>query len=230
MPVSKAEYNANRRARYLKRKLDSVCIDCAAGLQDDDGLRCVECAEKAATSRKVYYNTKHGRAMERAQHRARYARLAVARKCPSCQRPATRGVWYDEHHAFQRDANTRHRARKAAGISQMYPRPLAPQPQRAKEPAYTPFDEVSTIVRLLRALRWMDWTTSRDWHEACGIPDFVVSADYAANAVRNAAAVMITRLVRLGLVERRRTRNNYEYLITAAGRAELEQRTARRAA
>lgn len=51
MSKSTPESLAAKRAQYDQRKADRRCVCCNAGLQDLDGVRCVECHEIAARAR-----------------------------------------------------------------------------------------------------------------------------------------------------------------------------------
>jgi hypothetical protein len=98
---------------------------------------------------------------------------------------------------------------------------------RASGDRYVPLDEwlERPRIKLLRALRWMDWTTSGAAYLAIGVPDF----DRSENRDRDRYVSALSHLVRAGQVERRRVSwqglraraSEYEYRITDRGRAEL---------
>lgn len=68
---------------------------------------------------------------------------------------------------------------------------------------YLPIDEAmnSTAARLIRALRWLDWTQTRDLFDLLNIDQ-----DWTSHE-RNAAQQAIGRLVKHGIVERRQFRD-----------------------
>lgn len=94
---------------------------------------------------------------------------------------------------------------------------------------YVPLDELLARppIRILRALRRFDWLYVSDLRS-------VLDIDSAPYLERNAFSVVLGRLIRGGLVERRESprtwpgagRNCYDVRLTARGRAELERRLA----
>lgn len=123
-----------RSARYYARKAARLCVDCEAGLQDEDGVRCLECRERHAR----YLKTQAGRAMRagvdrrfRAQNRAaynaskrsRYERHKLAGLCVWCTDASTDDSLFCPRHlelnrAKSRERRARHRARlKAAEVT-----------------------------------------------------------------------------------------------------------------
>lgn len=94
------------RARlYADRKAARRCIDCAAGLQPPDGLRCVECRERAVDDQRRYRATAKGRAAERARLARRYQHLTAAGLCVDCAAPAAPGRRRCETHLAARAAS-----------------------------------------------------------------------------------------------------------------------------
>lgn len=74
--------------RYLKLKLSGRCVSCQAGLQEDDGVHCVECVER----RRRWASSEAGRASTRATAR-RYTQTAAgsaARRVAMARRRASR--------------------------------------------------------------------------------------------------------------------------------------------
>lgn len=87
------------RARRDRLKAARRCVDCTAGLQDEDGTLCVECAEARAR----WARSPRGRALRNVSHReyrnrnrdkrraiakARYRRHRLAGLCAKCTAPA----------------------------------------------------------------------------------------------------------------------------------------------
>jgi hypothetical protein len=87
-------------SRYLRLKLAGLCVSCEAGLQEDDGVHCVECVERrahwaasaagkastSATARR-YTQTPAGAEYRRAAQARRRARRRAARQCIACCTP-----------------------------------------------------------------------------------------------------------------------------------------------
>lgn len=112
-------------------------------------------------------------------------------------------------------------ARKGAKIY-----PLPTRPAKVETPDLPLRDEDGHgqwRLKLLRALRFFDWTDTQDLFNAMGV------AQDSESAERNAVQVALGRLVRLGLVERRAALTQKkllgvvgsDYRITDAGRAEI---------
>lgn len=73
------------RARiYHERKAARLCVDCRAGLQPADRIRCVECAARAIEDQRRYRRTAQGRRTEAARLRRRYAGRIAAGLCVDC--------------------------------------------------------------------------------------------------------------------------------------------------
>lgn len=64
---------ARLAALRAHRIASRLCVDCAAGLQDDDGTRCVECAEKNRIAGRRYRATDRAKALDAANKRRLYA-------------------------------------------------------------------------------------------------------------------------------------------------------------
>ena len=86
------------RARYAALKAARQCVYCAAGLQEGDGITCVECTERKAESRARYEASAKGRAAERRHQRKKLARRMANGQCLSCTRPAGPGRRRCDHH------------------------------------------------------------------------------------------------------------------------------------
>ncbi len=96
-----------RATAYAHRKAARLCQDCAAGLQEADGLRCVECTAtraKATTSPRAHRR-------RAAWRRARYRRGL----CQDCPAPTVPGrCRCAEHLAARTAAFARYLDRKEA--------------------------------------------------------------------------------------------------------------------
>ena len=86
---------------------------------------------------------------------------------------------------------------------------------RSSQAIYIPLDEIEIRprVRLLRKLRWLDWTTTLT----------VLDALEVDPSERNKYGAALTYAVKSGCVECRTTGGTREYRITEAGRAELRR-------
>jgi len=185
---------AAKRAEYMRRKLAGECVECAAGLQDDDGLRCVECAEVARTSLSK-------------TRTARYWRRRAEGKCVDCESPRLSHVLRCELH------NAHHNARQAAYVRRnggAQPKGSPSVSNVAYEPAPA---ELTKQDAMLRALSHWDWVTMTDLFFAMDVEE-----DYKSEA-RNAAAQMLGRLVKMGQAESTGKHGERLYRITPAGRA-----------
>lgn len=106
---------ADARARYQRLKAERKCIRCAAGLQEADGVECVECADAHRARVLARAKTKAGK-----RTRARIAkRLRTRRKreglCIWCKRPARPGTGKcDRHHETAKLATIAYRDRMEA--------------------------------------------------------------------------------------------------------------------
>jgi DNA-directed RNA polymerase subunit RPC12/RpoP len=76
------------------------CVDCSAGLQDEDGTRCVECAARALTHQRRYDRSAKGRATTRARmSRLYHARRTRGECVGGCGRAALPGIARCQEHA-----------------------------------------------------------------------------------------------------------------------------------
>lgn len=85
------------RARYATRKANRQCVDCQAGLQPSDSIRCVECMKKQRASRAKYQKTEGGKECRRRE----YARKVERGQCQSCPGEALPGKRKCEARAAQ---------------------------------------------------------------------------------------------------------------------------------
>lgn len=83
-----APRTATDLARYEQRKAARHCVDCAAGLQETDGLRCLECHETKLRCAKVYRATERAHRLDANRQAAKYARRRAAGLCVDCGAPA----------------------------------------------------------------------------------------------------------------------------------------------
>lgn len=87
----------------------------------------------------------------------------------------------------------------------------------AEDRRYTPLDETLAmpVTRLLRALRWFDWTRPSDLYVVLELAEHEKSAYSAA----------LSRMTKSGLVERGdHSTDGWAYRLSDAGRAELDRR------
>ncbi len=220
---AKREY---RRALYATRKAAQVCVECAAGLQEEDGLHCVECNERRTETRKRYRKTGGARLERKWQTKTRETRKAAG-LCTQCPRVAVAGrVRCAEHIAYHRRYSKLWLRLKRAGaetVGVISHRTTSPAPFVEELPDYHVPIEVKLgrpRLRILRAMRHLDWERANEVLRVAGAPDHSGTTEY------NNLSAVLGRLVGLGLVERRGAKNAFEYLITDAGRAEAAQRVA----
>ena len=90
--------------RYADRVARRLCVQCAAGLQDTDGVRCVECS---AYQRR--YRAKHA-----ADVAAQYATAKAAKVCADCGAPSPRFVRCMGCRRRRSAYNAAYRGRRAA--------------------------------------------------------------------------------------------------------------------
>ena len=119
-----------RMARYTARKLEGRCVDCNAGLGDDDNLTCVECTARMqawraspagrASARKAqqrYLKTESGRKAN-AKKTQRYRQRAIANGlCLQCTAKATRGRLCERHGAAHAARSKQWRAKQKASTT-----------------------------------------------------------------------------------------------------------------
>lgn len=182
---------AEKRAEYARRKLAGLCVTCAAGLQDDDGLRCVECSERIAEGKR------------KSRRKVCAARIAAG-QCLDCP---------DRAEANRRRCSsclTKHAAHQLARKRWTRVIPIRPAQPVELEPAPV---ELTKQAAMLRALSHWDWATMSDLFFAMSIEDGRQSE------ARNAAAVMLGRLVKMGQAESQGPHGERLYRITPAGRA-----------
>mgnify|MGYP006921326380 CR=1 FL=1 len=200
MSPAKAEYNRRymRTRRYVS-KLAGRC-PCGAGLQEDDGNYCVDCASRPRTW------TAKDNARKAAERLARINRG----ECAYCNAPATCGTLCKGHRQKQTAAQRRYLAKRRAGIVSIS------SARRARTVEVT-----NTQERLLRSLSRWDWVSSRELFEAMGVEEGRESRE------RNAWAQLLARSVKRGHAEFRGTRGARDYRITPAGRALIAERLRR---
>jgi hypothetical protein len=151
----------------------------------------------------------------------------ITGRCVNCARPSRPGYTTCQQCC---DRQTRYRAvGKCARCQRAVPSPgfatCADCRSRDKNIRYTPLDEVlsTTPVRAMRALRHIGWISQLDLRDLLG---------YSEASDRNALSVAMTRLTKLGYVERTlwmhgkfmSDGNGYWYRITDAGRQWLTDR------
>lgn len=107
-----------RRARsrevYAARVAARRCVRCNAGLQELDGVRCVECTERDRATDYKYKASSHGRAQYAVRQRRWRADARVAGRCADCLAPAAPGRRRcEEHLAATKVAQALYLERKA---------------------------------------------------------------------------------------------------------------------
>lgn len=114
-----------------KRRAAGLCIWCAAGLQEGDGTRCIECTEKGRSSSKAYQATDRGRAAGRerqarirekdraaynAGFRETYLNAKINGICVECSAPCSdESVRCEKHRATSNERSKNYRRTKRAG-------------------------------------------------------------------------------------------------------------------
>lgn len=253
--MTRPDRSAYHRERRASLVLARRCISCTAALQPDDTQRCVECAELARLGKAASYDTVEARRTAqryRATHREQvnaYAREKRLRKklrneCEQCASPAAPDCRLcPKHHAStlerQRNAYAR-KVGKPAPKAKPLSRPRVAQrthDARAARDALVAFraagtppplvaDDDAPTMRVLRALRWLEWPTAAE------LIDAIAGLTHAGDPVAYGAwAQLISRAARSGLIERRGDAGGYEHRLTAAGAERLgATRAVRRAA
>lgn len=189
-----------RAAKYLERKTSQKCVDCGSELADGDGVKCARC-DRADKDRKAIAREERPGLLIRERNRAkRYRReLLAAGKCIQCKGARGDNGTKMRCRSCQDDANkatATYRARVASRSTELaLPR-----------------------VRIMRAMRFLDWSTSAEILESAGVA-FVERGSYQA---------ALSRLRKGRLVEARnpeRTRavvragmQSTEYQLTEQGR------------
>lgn len=227
--------------RYAQLKAARLCVDCRAGLQDDDGVRCIECAADRSR-RSLNYARQHPevqrayltRARDRVNAYRRDLRTAkkLARICIDCTEPCLDDNLRCRLH---RDAaQTRVREswrrlhgsdaiREIAAVAHPIGRPAGPRRPMLRaptEPALPPIvaPEDAATTRVLRALRWLEWPGLAELIDAvAGLTNGGDSGAY------NAWTQVVVRAVRRGWVEARGPTGGRDYALTASGRVQLDR-------
>jgi hypothetical protein len=106
--------------RYAARVAFRFCVQCAAGLQDGDGVRCVECAQKQCDDPgklerdRRHRATPHRKASRVAWMSARYVEAVQAGTCADCGEPSKRFRRCAPCRVRRAAYNANYRGRKAA--------------------------------------------------------------------------------------------------------------------
>lgn len=198
--------------RRQERKQSRRCIDCAAGLQPEDGVRCVECASSHLLRTGKYSKSSRGAATRRTRVKELRRKRNRIGLCPEC------GGERDDDRKLCSTCRFKQKLIKAGIKSVAAARPVR-MPTKRAEP-YTPLDEIERNhrVRLLRALWWLGWVDANELFTVVGI-----SEDYDGSE-RNSAQIALGRLVKAGLVEKKippQQKTWANYRITTAGRDEV---------
>lgn len=115
------------KAVRAQRRRDRRCIFCNAGLQELDGVLCVECADKNRETSRAYRATEAGKKADRDNRRKRYhadperfrsrqrerqLEAKCAGKCPVCGDPSgDETVTCDYHAQLARERGRRRNAK-----------------------------------------------------------------------------------------------------------------------
>lgn len=233
------------RERRERLKAEGRCQWCAAGLQEADGDLCVECTQKHAESYQRYRARHIEKVRERERNQSREYRKARAEQiaakvravraerklaglCLTCGQPAIEDDnECKRHRDLRRKRGREYLRRKREGLP---PPPRRVRTKRTRSPrvnrgvrdvlAYIPLDERldTPRIRILRAMRWLEWTSVRDLFDLLGVA-------YLAEDQREWEAHMaqMSRMVKRGELERRGKLNAYEYKLTDKGRAESDR-------
>lgn len=230
-PAEREKWRLAASERYRTRRAKGACIQCEAGLQEGDSIYCVECAEArkeiqrryrrrnaAAIADKERERYQRNREESRRYRRELRLRKKLAGQCQSCTEPSLEDSVFCE---FHRDENRlRSRITQAKRKTGKAPRELVREIRaltrrerkrdHAQEQPENPVSVPDNLrVRLLRAMRWMDWSSARELGEAIGI----VGAQH-----RDALYQSLLRLTRVGDAERRERPGAHNvYRLTPAG-------------
>lgn len=205
------ERNAYRRKLYADRKHSGKCIDCAATLQEDDGLRCVDCAERNAIYRARFRRTSKFKRRDNARRRAIHARRADAGQCVFCGVPALEGHTMCAGH-LQRNRRYQREWQYARRHGLLQLRTVLDRPRLPTKRA--PAEKQTSIVdRVFAAMQRLDWV---NLGEVCDALEIGEGDALARDAVMQA----LSRYTRLGVLERRRlTKLNSDYRLRANRKA-----------
>jgi hypothetical protein len=228
--------------RYWARKLAGKCVSCGAGLPDDAStVRCVECAELVRASALRWRKNNPERAAEsanawlrrhpehvRARNRASYQARKLAGICVHCTQPALDESVYCEKHRDAKRTSSLNVWRRKNGKAAPPPKPHAVGWSKQRKPMRRarqlnasretePMRVLESLrFRLLSALQRMEWPMASEIFEAARVCIDGESREY------DSAIHMLTRFVREGKAERRNVNGHYEYRITEAGKAAVE--------
>lgn len=240
------EQRRKRRQQYLDRKLAGECVACGVGMmQDADSVTCVDCrvvkseatqrwiAKHPAKMRKIRQrwrrnNRKH---LRRAQKRF-YDQHKADGLCTKCTEPALDNHNCCAKHAHKRRLETKHSKRRRSKNPETRRRA---RPRKRRLQTWTKQTELHPSIirlemrpteilesmryRILSAIRWRDWSQLAEIIEAAEIGTWETDRKRY-----DCAQQMIGRLAKAGRLERRPFFSNFfEYRITAAGIAELEE-------
>lgn len=211
---ARGNYHRTRRAKAV---VERRCVQCLAGLQPDDGCRCVECAEAHRISAKKSYAK-----LDPQKRRERTARLAEERNaaglCAHCGKEPR-----DGDRKWGRGCLQKNKEYDAIGKS--YVRGTDITPIRMPTIPYQPLDEreQNMRVRMLRTL-WR-LTNDGEWADAAEIllaANVEMNDERGGSRERNRAEVMLGRLAKAGVVDRRGERKSYHYRVNEISRAEVK--------
>lgn len=209
-----------RSGRYARLKAAGLCIDCA-GPKETGLVRCDYCHDVEKLRQRGKRKTKKHRATCRKRSR-RYREAQQSNGlCMFCPRAADRGTKCTFHADLHIKATKEWRTRQKLGIPAP-PRELEPIEVEMPTAPYVPLDEQaqSAKLRVLRRMRWMDWSNTQEIGDAMGVSTTHGSRE--GNTVQAA----LGRLVKDGLLEKRllgSMRWHADYRITKAGIAAVNR-------
>lgn len=242
------EILAELKAVYWQRKESLLCVRCGGQTEEEKSL-CCDCSdivdrgqrryrarnklrireESKARYRQAYADPKRRALILSRQKKAKAARIAAG-QCVRCQDPAAAGYRECEWHLAKNRAASKNSWRRLHGSKRLRrkmdrtayakrdrpDRPAPTKPTQSKRRA--PMRE-----RLLKAMRFLDWSSSADIFEVAGISTDCESREY------DSALHALTRLVPR-FAERRGIERRFDYRLIPAGIAAADAIRNRRAA
>ncbi len=213
---------SDRKRLYWERKLAGRCVDCNAGLTDEDtGVRCVEHRAAEVSRNKAYAAKPRVRKAIQKRERSLRAERVANRLCMYCGEPLHERLRNVSCAGCRRHRRITNAARKA-GSSGNHGTDITPI--RMPTIPYQPIDEreQNMRVRMLRAL-WR-LTNDGEWADAADIllaASVEMNDERGGSRERNRAEVMLGRLTKGGVVDRRGERKSYFYRVNEISRAEV---------
>jgi hypothetical protein len=196
-----------QRARRRSNRARGLCVECGVDEPKRGLVRCQDCNERWRLYARRWDRTPRGRRMTRVRKRLRYSASAELRERTRARMRERYQTLKDAGICIkcgQRDRGATLRCDECNSGKSRRDALLGRPP--------LPGRETTMRERLLRGMRFMDWTRSEQINNALAID----------GADRNTAAQTLSRLVQYGLAERT-GRNPFSYRLTAVGRAEADR-------